>query len=119
MVAIVRTVREPEPDPVAALVERLDDPVVAESLNTLLDHADLLAVLVSGLNGLVSRGDTITDSIADGVVELRSVAGGDGMPDLGTLLATLQRLTTLVGPLGDILPTIEHLMTSDLADPRV
>lgn len=117
MVAIVRSVQEP--DPVAALVERLDDPVVADSLNTLLDHADLLAVLVSGLSGLVSRGDTITDSISDGVVELRGVAGADGMPDLGTLIATVQRLTGLVGPLGDILPTIEHLMTSDLADPRV
>ena len=39
--------------PADAVRERLDDPRVAEALTTLLDHADLLAVLVSGLDGFV------------------------------------------------------------------
>jgi uncharacterized protein YjgD (DUF1641 family) len=59
-----------QPDPAQALAERLAEPRTAAAINTLLDHADLLALLVSGLDGLVSRGDTITDSLADGVSEL-------------------------------------------------
>lgn len=79
-------------DPLDALAERLLDPKTASALNTLLDHADLLAVLVSGLDGLVSRGDTITDSLASGAVELRA-AQGAGSGELGRLLVALRQLT--------------------------
>jgi hypothetical protein len=59
-----------QPDPAQALAERLAEPRTAAAISTLLDHADLLALLVSGLDGLVSRGDTITDSLAYGLSEL-------------------------------------------------
>ena len=35
--------------PADTVRDRLDDPQVAAALNTLLDHADVLAILVSGL----------------------------------------------------------------------
>jgi len=63
-----------QPDPAQALAKRLAEPRTAAAVNTLLDHADLLALLVSGLDGLVSRGDTITDSLADSST---SSAAGD------------------------------------------
>lgn len=61
-----------QPDPGQALAQRLAEPRTAAAVNSLLDHADLLALLVSGLDGLLSRGDTITDSLADGAGELRA-----------------------------------------------
>jgi len=56
-----------QPDPAQALAKRLAEPRTAAAVNTLLDHADLL-------DGLVSRGDTITDSLADSST---SSAAGD------------------------------------------
>jgi len=106
-----------EPDPALALAERLAEPRTAAALNTLLDHVDLLAVLVSGLNGLVSRGDTITESLIDGVTELRS-AGEPARTSAVQLLATAQQLGTLTPALLDKLPVLEALLSSDLADPK-
>ena len=106
------------PDPVAALAARLGDPVVATALHDLLDHADLLAILVVGLSGLVSRGDTIADSLAEGVGEWRTASTGT-LPSGEEVVQLVQRLTSLSGPVVTLLPAIERLMTSDLADPRM
>ena len=106
------------PDPVAALTTRLGDPAVTAALNDLLDHADLIAILVVGLSGLVSRGDTIADSLAEGVGEWRTASAGT-LPSAEEAVQLVQRLTALSGPLVTLLPAIERLMTSDLADPRM
>jgi Protein of unknown function (DUF1641) len=57
----------------AALSAKLDDPAVVESLLSLLDHADLLAIIVAGLDGFVARSEVIGDSVIDSVAELRTV----------------------------------------------
>lgn len=101
-----------------ALAERLAEPRTAAALNTLLDHVDLLAVLVSGLDGLVSRGDTITESLIGGVTELRA-AGEPAQKNAAALLATAQQLGKLTPALLDKLPVLEALLGSDLADPKV
>ncbi|MHB1738469.1 MAG: DUF1641 domain-containing protein [Actinomycetes bacterium] len=106
-------------DPVERVVARLDDPTVSTALHELLDHLDLLAVLVVGLDQMVGRGDTISDSLADGVHELRQVQGQSQLPDLSMVITLIRRLSALVEPLLDVLPSIERLMRSDLADPRV
>lgn len=76
--------------PADELLERLDDRRVAASLSLILDHADLLAMLVAGLHGLFERGDTIAEAIADGVAEMRGTGGsGDiagAAPSLGAIL---------------------------------
>lgn len=88
-----------------ALMARLEDPAVAASLVTLLDHADLIAVLVEGLDGFIARSEVIGNSLLDSVTELReSVAGSDIMGDNGVdlpkLVDTAKRLSTsdVVGP---------------------
>ncbi len=106
------------PDPAQALAERLAEPRTAAALGTLLDHADLLAVLVSGLDGLVSRSETITDSLIDGVSELRA-AGQPARTNAAQLITTAQQLSTLTPALLDKLPVLEALLGSDLADPKV
>lgn len=90
-VSLISSTDKPE-DPLDALAERMLDPKTANALNTLLDHADLLAVLVSGLDALARRGDTIADSLADGVTELRAVQGA-GNGELGQLLVALRQLS--------------------------
>ena len=105
------------PDPAEAVLARLDDPRVFDSLNQLLDHVDLLAVLVGGLDQMITRSDTISDSLAGAVDELRSVQS-PGL-DVGKLLELGQRFATMAPSLLDKLPVLEQLLGSDLGDPRL
>lgn len=108
--------------PSEALLSKLDEPRVAQALSSLLEHADLLAILVIGLDGLLQRGDTISDSIAKAVGELRGVAAGQaadlGPIDLPGLARSLRTLSTLSAAMSDAAPGLESLLRSDLADPR-
>lgn len=102
--------------PADAVRERLDDPRVADALNSLLDHADLLAVLVGGLDGLVRRGDDITNNLTGAVAELKGLNGADTpLPDLAGLAASLAALS---GGLVKATPAITTLLDSSLTDPR-
>lgn len=61
----------------AALGARLHDPAVVSALVSILDHADLLAVLVEGVDGLVARSEVIGSSLLGGVTELREAVEGN------------------------------------------
>lgn len=54
------------------LEARLEDPEVASSLDALLEHADLLAVILESLDGFLRRSETIGDSAFAGIAELRA-----------------------------------------------
>lgn len=54
---------------------RLDDPKVAASLNLLLDNIDGLALAALSVNGFVSRAETISESLADGLGDVKSLSG--------------------------------------------
>ena len=102
--------------PADALRDRLDDPQIASSLNSLLDHADLLAVLVTGVDGLLRRGDEIGESVTAAVDEIRDssltglVPGIESLKevDLPALAGSLANLSgALIGAtpaLGSIKP---------------
>jgi len=109
--------------PSDSIRERLDDPKVAEALNTLLDHAELLAVLVTGLDGFVRRGDTISNSLSSAVSDFKgaslagAVPGGESLKglDVQGLAASLGTLSTaLVGATH----AINTLLKSRLTDPQ-
>ncbi|MEW5811035.1 MAG: DUF1641 domain-containing protein [Actinomycetota bacterium] len=95
--------------PSAAVRDRLDDPRVAEALGVLLDHADLLAVLVTGLDGFVRRGDDIAANLTSALGELK----GQSVP-LGELSASLTQLT---GGLVHAAPALTMLLNSSLTEP--
>lgn len=101
--------------PADDLLARLDDPKVAAALSNLLDHADLLAILVVGLDGLVSRGEVIGSSLADAVTELRS--GAEDLPAVD-LKALAGSLATLSGSLPTAIPALGALLDSSLTDPK-
>lgn len=62
--------------PTDRLKARLDDPGVAAALNTLLDHADVLALAAMSVGGFLERSDTIMENVSGGINELRAVSGG-------------------------------------------
>lgn len=109
--------------PADALRDRLDDPRIAESLNNLLDHADLLAILVGSLDGFIRRGDEIGESLLSAVHELNGTSLAAAIPgaeslkgiDLQGLAASLASLS---GSLVGATPALNTLLTSRLTDPQ-
>ncbi|HWL45672.1 MAG TPA: DUF1641 domain-containing protein [Ilumatobacter sp.] len=99
--------------PVDAVVERLNDPAVAASLVTLLDNAELLSTLVLGLSGLLSRGDSIMDMVAESVGDLKAARANTELPSL----PSVSELTTLVGQVSAATPTLQALLASPAAQP--
>lgn len=106
------------PSPADPLLSKLDDPRVTAALSDLLDHADLLAVLVVGLDGLFRRGEEVNGALG---LTLRQLRDATGLDELGSLdLPKLANsLVTLSGLMSDVAPTLEALVKSDLSDERM
>jgi Protein of unknown function (DUF1641) len=109
--------------PADALRDRLDDPQIASSLNSLLDHADLLAVLVTGVDGLLRRGDEIGESVTAAVDEIRESSLTGLIPGIESLKevdlqALAGSLANLSGALIGATPALNTLLTSRLTDPQ-
>jgi hypothetical protein len=122
---VVAMVQPLATSPGDALAARLDDPHTAEALNQILDHVDLLAVIVSGLSGFVSRGDTIVDSLAGGVREISALEQGSGL-NVGELLTSAKQFAAAAPALLDALPKLvealpllDRVLSSDIASPAV
>lgn len=79
----------------AAVAARLADPQVARSLTTLLDHLDLLALLVEGLDQMVSRSEVIGDSLLAGVTDLRDGSAQSGV-DLAAVFIAASRIASVL-----------------------
>lgn len=107
------------PSALDPVLSRLDDPRVAEALGDLLDHADLLAILVVGLDGLLRRGDQISGALGDALGELRGAAAGAPQALVGLDLPKLAgSLKVLSSAVSDATPALETLLRSDLTDAR-
>lgn len=61
------------------LLAKLEDPQTVASLSSLLDHTDLLAVLIVGLDGLLSRSETVGDAIIGSFAELKGAGVADDL----------------------------------------
>jgi hypothetical protein len=90
------TVAPPREDTAhAVLSERLHDPAIAAALASLLDHAELLAVLVEGLDEFVARTEVIGDSLLSSFGDLRSiVANNESLAKAGVDLDKLKDAAT-------------------------
>lgn len=95
---------------------KLDDPRVAGALNDLLEHADLLAILVSGLDGLVRRSEEISENLTSAIGDLKGEAN---TPLKSVDLAGLANsFATLSGKVIEATPTLNSLLGSSLTDPQ-
>jgi hypothetical protein len=103
------------------VIARLDDPAIASSLLLILDHADLLATIIVGLDQLLRRAEVIGDSVTSGVAEIRDLAassnGQRAWPsiDFAALSDSITRLSSAVV---DATPAIDRLLRSPLTDPQ-
>lgn len=101
--------------PADELLERLDDPTIAKSLRDILEHADLLAVIVESLDGFIRRGDTITEAIVSGVQELRgSVSTQPSALSELDVQGLVSSLATLSSGVVGATPTLAALLKSPM-----
>lgn len=56
------------------LHDRLNNPETASALNRLLDRLDTVAFAVESMEGFISRGEVIADSVASSVGEIKAWA---------------------------------------------
>ena len=99
---------------VELLVDRLNEPRTAAALNSLLDQVELLAVIVSGLDGLARKGEIIGDTLAEVLAELRAAGDATGLD----LRKTSTQLATLIPALAEAAPTITRIVESPIAAPE-
>lgn len=100
--------------PVDALKKQLDDPAVAAALGNILEHADLLAILVVGLDGFVSRSELIGDEVISSIGEMRELAEGSQIAGINPadLIANMMKLSAA-------LPAITQMVESGLLESLV
>lgn len=103
----------PSSPELAALVERLEDPRVAAGLQNLLDHVDLLAILVVGLDGFVSRSEVIGAALADSVTELRTAADATKLGAPVDMAGVATSLVALSSALPKLTPTLTRVADED------
>lgn len=101
--------------PQERLQARLADPETIDGLNRLLDRVDLMAFMLEAVDGFIRRGDTVVESIADGVREVRASA------DLGDASALIDSLPALARSGAEIAelttrPAFHNLVHSGLLD---
>lgn len=104
--------RETSPE-IEALVERLQDPRVASGLQNLLDHVDLLAILVIGLDGFVARSELIGEALAEGVSDIRELADSSDVASKVDIAGTVSSLVAVASTLPKLTPALTRLVDED------
>lgn len=99
---------------VERLLDRLEDPRTATALHTLLDNAELIAVLVGGLDGLARKGEAIGDTLAEVLAEVKAAGRASGLDPV----RTTQQLSTLIPTLADASPAINRILDSPIVEPE-
>ncbi len=107
--------------PQERLQERLAEPATVDALNRLLDRLDVIVFTAEALEGFLRRAEVVADSVAQGLTELRGLAGGEGsgaaVAKLPQMLRAGERMAEVAGR-----PEVERLLDSGLleklADPK-
>jgi Protein of unknown function (DUF1641) len=101
--------------PQERLQERLADPKTVDALNRLLDRLDVIVFTAEALEGFLRRAEVVADSVAQGVADVRKMAGEEGGADL---LGNLPRMVRAGGELAERLerPEVQRLLDSGLLE---
>lgn len=95
------------------LVERLSERNVAASMNVLLDNVELIAAIVTGLDGLARKGEVIGDTIGEVLEQLRGAGRSSGLD----LARTTRQLATIIPTLAAASPAINRVLASPIVEP--
>ena len=99
-----------------SLRARLDDPQTAAALHDLLDNVELVATLVSMVDGLLRRGEELTDNLVSGLGELRTAASGAGV-DPAAVTAVAGELAALLPAVRGSLAPLQQLLEGPALQP--
>lgn len=86
--------------PAEQLLERLNDPKTADGLNRLLDQLETVTFAVESMEGFISRGEVITESVAAGVREVKGLGNEETVELLQKAPQLLQTGTKLAEAAG-------------------
>lgn len=89
------------------VAQRLQDPKVSAALNTILDHADLIAISVVALDGLLSRTEVIGEALTSGLADLKVAAANAPRP---TVDLDVEGVLGAVNTLGRMLPKLTAVL---------
>lgn len=88
------------------LADRLNQPQTREAMHTLIDQLPLLALATTATSDFLSRGEELTDNLAEGLQTLRT-----GMAEAGVdVAATAALLTETLPQLAQSLPTLAETL---------
>jgi len=99
---------------VEKLLDRLNEPGVAASLNVLLDNIELLAVIVAGMDGLARKGELIGDTLAEVYGQMRAAGRASGLDPV----VTTRQLATVIPTLAEASPAINRVLESPIVEPE-
>jgi hypothetical protein len=97
-----------------AIAARLSDPATVNALGSILDHVDLLAILIEGLDQMVSRSEVIGDSIVESLAEVRGA--GESSASAVDIGAVVQSGIALAGVLPKATPGMVAAVESGAID---
>jgi hypothetical protein len=98
------------------VLNRLAEPQIVNALNTLLDHADLIALSVVALDGVLRRSEEIGDAVTTGIDDLRQVAATVRPPENFAPGEVLTSLVEISMALPRVTPAITRVVESGLVD---
>src|SRR6185295_11845054 len=97
------------------LQERLAEPATVDSLNKLLDRLDVIVFAAEALEGFLRRAEVVADSVAQGMGDLRRMAGEDAGGELVAKIPQMLRAGRRMAELADR-PEFERLVDSGLLE---
>lgn len=96
------------PAPTEQLLDRLNDPKVVESLNSILDNLELIAFSVTAADGFLRRADNVIDAVAEGVKDAKA-----SIPELDSELIAPESIVPLLTQFAKLGVQLSEVMDSD------
>lgn len=103
-------------DGLTGLQDQLADPRTAEQVRDILSKLDVIQLSVNALDGVLRRGEVLTDNVAEGLKEMRGAVDPSTVLALGRLVAMTPRL---VDGLEKVAPALESDALAKLGDPAL
>lgn len=100
---------------VLELTRRLDNPDTAAALDKILDNLELASFMLTSIDGFLQRSDTVIDSLANGVHEIRGLAPANETKLLENVAQALPQLAAMLPQLVNMMPQITAMLPA-LAD---
>lgn len=98
------------------LQRQLARPETAEQLRDIFSKLDLVQLSLNSLDGLLRRGETLTNNVADGIAEAKGTVDPTSLLALGRLVAMTPKLVT---GLEKLAPALESDALEKLGDPAL